>query len=55
MANLWCPLAPLLREIKTCAQGVFCCKSHFIQFLFEAFFNTIDNFGSLQHPKEPTF
>ncbi len=23
MANLWCPLAPLLREIRTCAYQVF--------------------------------
>ncbi len=27
----------------------------FIQFLFEAIFNTIDNFGSLQPPKKHTF
>ncbi len=34
---------------------VFYWKFNFIQFLFEAFFNTINNFVSLQYPKKATF
>ncbi len=55
MVNLGCPIAPLLGKINTYAHWVFCWKFNFIQFLFEAFFNTINNFGSLQPQKEPIF
>ncbi len=46
--NLWSPLGPLLREIDMCAYGVFCRKFNSQQFLFEAFFDIFDIFGSVQ-------
>ncbi len=55
MVNHRCFLAPLLDEIKACAQCFLFRKFNFIQFLFEVFFNTIGTFGSAQSRSEPTF
>ncbi len=44
MANLWYSLPSFLWEIKTCAYWVFCRRFNFVQFLFQAFFNTIGTF-----------
>ncbi len=48
-------VSPLLGEIKIYAHGVFCRKFNCIQFLLEAFFNTIGAFGSIQFPKWANF
>ncbi len=49
------PLVPLLGETKTWVHQVFCRKFNFIQFLFEAFSNTIGNCCSIQPWSEATF
>ncbi len=53
--NLSITIAPLLREVDICAQWLFCMKFNFAQFLFEQFFDIIDNFDSLQPKNESTF
>ncbi len=44
----WSSLAPLLGEMEIRVYRVFCRKFNFIQFLFEAFFDNIGTFGSVQ-------
>ncbi len=46
--NLSSPLALLLLEIDMCVRCVFCRKLNYGQLLFEAFFNFIGNFGSIE-------
>ncbi len=53
--NFWSPLAPLLGTIDMCAQGLYCTKFNSQQLLFEAFFNIIGSFGSVEPWTESTF
>ncbi len=47
-SNLWSPLPPLLGYIEVCLRWVFRRKFNSAQFLFKAFFDTINNFCSVQ-------
>ncbi len=48
-ANFWNPIAPLLGEIEICEFRVFFRKFNSTPLLFEAFFDIISDFCSIQH------
>ncbi len=55
MANLWSILAPRVGQVDICARGHFCTKFTSKQLLFEAFFDVMRTFGSIEPHSESNF